>query len=116
MKGQSISGAYMKESDGVYKHVKSLHLNGKFQTEFKQTSLPGWYDQVTPKQYVKRDEVSIRSIRTVQSTYCVSPKSVRAVTLNSFLGGKLFHLPTRRSLANRSRSEEQALLAIFNKN
>ena len=68
MKGQSISGAYMKESDGVYKHVKSLHLNGKFQTEFKQTSLPGWYDQVTPKQYVKRDEVSTRSIRTVRST------------------------------------------------
>ena len=58
MKGQSISGAYMKENDGVYKHVKSLHLNGKFQTEFKQASLPGWYDQINPKQYVKRDEVS----------------------------------------------------------
>jgi len=56
MKGQSISGAYMKENDGVYKHVKSLHLNGKFQTEFKQASLPGWYDQINPKQYVKRDE------------------------------------------------------------
>ena len=58
MKGQSISGAYMKENNGVYKHVKSLHLNGKFQTEFKQASLPGWYDQINPKQYVKRDEVS----------------------------------------------------------
>ena len=61
MKGQSISGAYMKENDGVYKHVKSLHLNGKFQTEFKQASLPGWYDQINPKQYVKRDEVSQNS-------------------------------------------------------
>ena len=58
MKGQSISGAYMKENDGVYKHVKSLHLNGKFQTDFKQNSLPGWYDQINTKQYVKRDEVS----------------------------------------------------------
>ena len=59
MKGQSISGAYrlIPGYQEVYVLVKSIYLTGKFQTEFKQENLVGWYDQLHETEFVKRDQV-----------------------------------------------------------
>ena len=56
MKGLNISGSYIKEKDiaDAYRRVKSVYLDGKFQTEFKKDNLIGWYDQISPFVFVKR--------------------------------------------------------------
>ena len=56
-RGDNISGAYLATEENVYRRVKSVHMKGKFHTDFKEETLPGWYDQIQDDVYLKRNQV-----------------------------------------------------------
>ena len=56
-RGDNISGAYLATEENVYRRVKSVHMKGKFHTDFKEETLPGWYDQIQEDVYLKRNQV-----------------------------------------------------------
>ena len=54
-----INGCYQKLAghENVWEMKKSVYLSGKFQTDWKQTSLTGWYDQISENVYLRREKV-----------------------------------------------------------
>lgn len=56
-RGDNISGAYLAAAENIYRRVKSVYMKGKFHTDFKEESLPGWYDQIETDVYLKRNQV-----------------------------------------------------------
>ena len=58
-RGDNISGAYLATEENVYRRVKSVHMKGKFHTDFKEETLPGWYDQIQEDVYLKRNQVKL---------------------------------------------------------
>jgi len=42
----------------VWELIKSVYMNGKFQTTWKQNSLTGWYDEISENVYLGRTLVS----------------------------------------------------------
>ena len=57
-RGDNISGAYLAIDENVYHRVKSVYMKGKFHTEFKEETLPGWYDEVEKDVFLKRNQVN----------------------------------------------------------
>merc|ERR1712048_444824 len=55
-RGDNISGAYLSIDENVYQRVKSVYMKGKFHTEFKEETLPGWYDEVEKDVFLKRNQ------------------------------------------------------------
>ena len=100
-RGDNISGAYLAAAENIYRRVKSVYMKGKFHTDFKEETLPGWYDQIETDVYLKRNQV-------ISSAICF--------ILYFFEGGKNLHLQIRQPLASGPRSNRESVLALFIQN
>lgn len=55
-----LNGAYKKLPGlDAWELVKSVYLSGKFQTQWKQEALVGWYDEVAENTFLRRQLVSL---------------------------------------------------------
>ena len=58
---EPISGIYyeLEDQEDVWKLTTSVYLNGKFVTEWKNATLPGWYDRIGPEIFMSRHLVRL---------------------------------------------------------
>ena len=58
---EPISGIYyeLEDQENVWKLTTSIYVTGKFATEWKNATLPGWYDRIGPEIFMSRHLVSV---------------------------------------------------------
>ena len=67
-----LNGAYKKLPGlNAWELVKSVYLNGKFQTQWKQEALVGWYDEVTENTFLRRKLVSLPLPTVSRTTFAM---------------------------------------------
>lgn len=75
---EPISGIYyeLEDQENVWKLTTSVYVAGKFATEWKNATLPGWYDRIGPEIFMSRHLV------TAYFTFTFSKANSRTKPIN----------------------------------